>query len=162
VEWSAGNRGSPGVAALVLLPLPSLVRRLKLSACSSEVFEDENMRNKCRLFIIAMTVSFFSAAVASENGQNTTLRFSDPTIVVALLGAIVTVIGWAVTNIYGTIHDASIPALQRARRCFTKRFQSPDPSSRCRMVRRKVERCGNLTSRAPCTGAGSTCRHRLT
>src|SRR5208283_1081242 len=35
------------------------------------------------------------------------------------------------------------PALQRPGRCFPKRFQSPNPSSRCRMVRRDVKRRGN-------------------
>jgi hypothetical protein len=38
--------------------------------------------------------------------SNAAIKLSNPTIFVALLGAVVTAVGWAVTSILSTIHDA--------------------------------------------------------
>jgi hypothetical protein len=59
------------------------------------------------LFNVAVAITLCPTAFASQNEAGTSLTFSNPTVIVALLGAVVTVIGWAVTNIYSTIHEAS-------------------------------------------------------
>jgi hypothetical protein len=46
-------------------------------------------------------------SLASEHPPSEAVSLSDPTIIIAILGASVTIIGWAVTSIYGTIHESS-------------------------------------------------------
>jgi hypothetical protein len=47
-------------------------------------------------------------AAATEHQSDEGIRLSNPAIIIAILSASVTIIGWAVTSIYGTIHDANI------------------------------------------------------
>ncbi len=43
---------------------------------------------------------------ASPNNRVINPHFLDPALLLALIGAAVTIIGWAITHIYTTIHDA--------------------------------------------------------